>query len=142
MTIKEIIAYILSNFKNVNITEANGDLFFMYDQEKMMPFATIVTSDNDFDSVSQLNREGFFRLNIGIDKTLFVSTFDGIALKKGIGAYVDSGIDFTAENIVMPHPFYGAMYWLCIVNPAKDSLPGLKSYLDVAYALAVKRYKG
>jgi hypothetical protein len=141
MTIEEITAYILSNFKNVNITEANGDLFFMYDQEKMMPFATIVTSDNDFDSVSQLNREGFFRLNIGIDKTLFVSIFQGIKLKKGIGAYVDSGVDFTVENIVMPHPFYGAMYWLCIVNPGEGSLPGLKSYLDVAYGLAVKRYK-
>ncbi|WP_448634480.1 DUF6194 family protein [Pedobacter panaciterrae] len=141
MTIEEITAYILSNFKNVNVTEANGDLFFMYDQEKMMPFATIVTSDNDFDSVSKLNRQGFFRLNIGIDKALFINTFEGIALKKGIGAYVDSGIDFTAENIVMPHPFYGAMYWLCIVKPRKKSLPVLKNHLDVAYSLAVKRLK-
>lgn len=141
MTIEEMTAYILSSFKNVNVTEANGDLFFMYDQEKMMPFATIVTSDNDFDSVSQLNREGFFRLNIGIDKASFSTTFDGIALKKGIGAYVDSGIDFTAENVVMPHPIYGAMYWLCIVNPGKDKLPVLKKHLDIAYGLAVKRMK-
>lgn len=141
MTIEEITTYILSNFKEVNVTEANGDLFFLYDQEKMMPFATIVTSDNDFDSVSQLNREGFFRLNIGVDKASFVSTFEGIALKKGIGAYVDSGIDFTAENIVMPHPIYGAMYWLCIVNPRANSLPVLKSHLNIAYGLAVKRQK-
>ncbi|MNL62833.1 hypothetical protein D3C87_1868960 [compost metagenome] len=62
-------------------------------------------------------------------------------LKKGIGAYADSGIDFTAENIVMPHPVYGAMYWLCIVNPREDSLPALKRHLDVAYGLAVKRLK-
>lgn len=141
MTIEEITAYILSNFKNVNITEANGDLFFLYADEKMMPFATIVTSDNDFDHVSQLNREGFYRLNIGIDKISFTNTFEGLVLKKGIGAYVDSGIDFTAENVVMPHPIYGAMYWLCIVNPNKNNIPVLKNYLDIAYGLAVKRLK-
>lgn len=33
-----------------------------------------------------------------------------------MGAYLESGIDFTRENTVMPHPGYGNMHWLCIVK--------------------------
>lgn len=139
MSIEEITNEILSHFKDTNITEANGDLFFMYSEDKMMPLATIVTSDNDYDSVSRLNRTGFFRLNIGVDKATFTGIFPDMELRKGMGAYLGSGIDFTVENTVMPHPVYGAGYWLCIVNPDKNKMPELKSYLEVAYAIAVKR---
>lgn len=139
MTINQITKEILSCFKDVNVTDANGDLFFMYGEDKMMPFATVVTSDNEYDNESQLNREGFFRLNIGVDKATFIHIFDGIKLKKGIGAYRESGIDFTVENVIMPHPVYGAMYWLCIVNPNTSSLPVLMSYLEIAYDIAAKR---
>ena len=139
MTINQITKEILSRFKDVNVTEANGDLFFMYGEDKMMPFATVVTSDNEYDNASQLNREGFFRLNIGVDKATFMRTFEGVKLKKGIDAYQDSNIDFTVENVLMPHPVYGAMYWMCILNPAVSSFPALRSYLEIAYAIAAKR---
>ncbi|ACU04595.1 DUF6194 family protein [Pedobacter heparinus] len=139
MSIEEITAYISSSFEDVNVTEANNDLFFFYREEKMMPFATIVTSDNDFDNASQLNRKGFFRLNIGIDKTNFITEFNDIELKKGIGAYLNSGLDFSVENVLMPHPVYCAMYWVCIVNPHKENMLKLKPHLDVAYSIAVKR---
>lgn len=139
MTISEIIQIITSDYENVNLTEANGDFFFLYGEDKMMPFATVVTSDNDFDHLSQLNREGFFRLNIGVSKATFAATFEGLELKKGIGAYADAAFDFAATNLLMPHPLYGAMYWFCIVNPQKSSLPMLKSHLDEAYGIAKRR---
>ncbi|WP_316812152.1 DUF6194 family protein [Pedobacter heparinus] len=141
MTIDEITKEILSCFKDVSVTEANGDLFFMYDKDKMMPFATIVTSDNDYDHASQLSRAGFFRLNIGVDKATFIHTFEGMKLKKGLGSYQESDIDFTKENVIMPHPVYGAMYWMCMVNPGRNSFPILKPYLEVAYHIAAKRQK-
>ena len=49
MSIEEIKTYILQNFENVNVVESGGDLFFMYDKNDKHPFATIVTSDNEYD---------------------------------------------------------------------------------------------
>src|SRR5690606_34837807 len=115
---------------HVREIEANGDFFFMYRDEEKFPFATIVTSDNDFDSVSNLDRDGFYRLNIGIDKTTFQHLFGSLSARPGIGGYVDSGIDFREENKLFPHPFYGSMYWVSMVNPSESSYTELKGFLD------------
>ncbi len=132
---------IQNEFENVREVEAGGDYFFMYKDEEKFPFATIVTSDNDFDSLSNLNREGFYRLNIGIDKATFQHLFASIPAKPGIGGYVDSGINFTEVNTLFPHPFYGTMYWISIVNPTEQSYPQLKGYLEYAYAKARNSYE-
>lgn len=141
MQLKAIKNRIKTEFENVREVEANGDFFFMYKNEEKFPFATIVTSDNDFDSVSNLNRNGFYRLNIGIDKATFLHLFGAIPAKPGIGGYVGSGIDFTMEDTVFPHPFYGTMYWVSIVNPSESSYPQLKAFLDYAYAKARTSYE-
>lgn len=132
---------IQSEFENVREVEAGGDYFFIYKDDEKFPFATIVTSDNDFDSVSNLNREGFYRLNIGIDKSTFQQLFASVPFKPGIGGYVDSGIDFTEENRLFPHPFYGTMNWVSIVNPTEQSYQQLKGFLEYAYARAKNNYE-
>lgn len=133
MTIEEIKTYIFKNFENVNLVEANGDLFFMYDKNDKHPFATIVTADNEYDSTSNLNREGFFRLNIGLDKETFNSMFGGITDKKGFEAYLNLGIDFTKKDVILPHPTYGAMYWICVVNPSNKTFELLKKYMELSF---------
>lgn len=132
---------IITEFQNVREVEANGDFFYMYRDEEKFPFATIVTSDNDYDSVSNLNRTGFYRINIGIDKATFQHLFASIQSKPGIGGYVDSGIDFTEEDKLFPHPFYGTMYWVSVVNPSEGTYPQLKTFLDYAYAKAKTSYE-
>lgn len=141
MQLKAIRNRISTEFENVREVEANGDVFFMYKNEEKFPFATIVTGDNDFDSVSNLSREGFYRLNIGIDKATFQQLFASLPSKPGIGGYLDSGIDFTAEDTLFPHPFYGSMYWVSIVNPSETSYPRLKAFLDYAYGKAKTNYE-
>ncbi|WP_353720250.1 DUF6194 family protein [Dyadobacter sp. 676] len=141
MQLSEIRDRIKAGYENVREVEANGDYFFMYRDEEKFPFATIVTSDNDFDSVSNLSREGFYRINIGIDKATFHSLFGSVPAKPGIGGYVDSGIDFTKENQLFPHPFYGSMYWVSMVNPSESSYPQLKGFLDYAYEKAKRNYE-
>jgi len=133
MTIETIKNYILQNFEKVHVTEADGDLFFMYDQNEMMPFATIVTKDNDYDKVSNLNREGFFRINIGIDKDTFMPLFEGLTDKKGLESYMNVGIDFTKEDTIFPHPTYGSLYWISVVNPSEKTFETLKNYLKISY---------
>lgn len=133
MTIEEIKDYIFLNFKNIKLTKANEDLFFMHENSDKMPFATIVTQDNEYDNFSNLNREGFFRINIGLDRETFSSMFEGMTVKKGLEAYLDLGIDFTKEDIIQPHPTYGSLYWICVVNPSDKTFETLKHYLKISY---------
>lgn len=133
MTLEAIKTYLLQHFKQVHVTEVNGDLFFMYAQNDKQPFATIVTSDNDYDSVSNLSREGFFRLNIGLDKETFNARFGGMTDQKGFEAYLNLDIDFTQEDVLMPHPAYGAMHWACVVNPSEAHFDTLKDSIALSY---------
>lgn len=140
MELNQVRNRIITAFEQAREIENNGDFFFMYDLEEKFPFATIVTSDNDFDSVSNLSRDGFFRLNIGIEKTAFQELFASVPSKPGIGGYLHSEIDFTAVDTLFPHPFYGNMYWVSIVNPSEDSYPQLHDFLETAYRKARKAY--
>lgn len=139
MSIEEIKTHIFQHFEHVNIVEANGDLFFMCDNNDKFPFATIVTSDNEYDSTSNLNREGFFRLNVGLDSETFNSMFGGLTSEKGLEAYLNLGIDFTKEDTILPHPTYGSMYWVCVVNPSKETFESVKEYLALAYNKVAKK---
>ena len=65
--------YILTSFPDIGLTDANGDSYFFTDPEKMFPFVTLVTSDAH-DQVSDLNRPGVYRLNIGVGKQTFSAT--------------------------------------------------------------------
>jgi hypothetical protein len=106
----------------------------MHESNDKHPFATIITKDNEYDSTSNLNREGFYRLNVGLDKETFVSMFKGLTNEKGFEAYLNLGIDFTKEDTLLPHPTYGAMHWVCVVNPSKETFQKwLKKYLEVSY---------
>ena len=61
----ELIRYIVTTFEGVDVVEASGDSYFMYDPEHMFPFATLVTGARH-DQVSDLDRPGVFRLNSGV----------------------------------------------------------------------------
>src|SRR5262245_26780680 len=87
MTQEQIIAFVTGLPGTVAVTadEANGapevawgDSFFFYDPDgdtpanRRMPFATIVTKDYaGFDTESNLNRSGVFRLNVAIGRAAF-----------------------------------------------------------------------
>ena len=92
---------------------------------------TLVTSDL-YDQFSNLNRPSIFRLNIGIGKQTFRSLFDENS----------SSYDFTALDQVMPHPVYGRMYWVCVLNPGDEMFETkVQQLLAEAYDLAVSKYK-
>jgi len=114
-----------------------GDTFFIYDPDRNLegprrfPFATIVTNDyGDFDNASRLDRPGVFRLNVGVSKETFASLF-----REG-GEH-----DFTALDVVMPHPVYGSYHWVCVLNPNESTFEQLQPLLDEAYQIAVRRFE-
>ena len=112
-----------------------GDTFFIYDPQRNLegtgrfPFATIVIKDyGDFDNASNLDRPGVFRLNVGVPKKTFDSLFPG-----------EADHDFTALDVLMPHPVYGRNHWVCVLNPSDATFEKLKPLLAEAYDIAFRR---
>ncbi len=125
----EIAQYIIDTFPGVETAENLGYTFFFYGADRMLPFATLATADNDYDRVSRLDRPGVFRLNIGVGKQTFQSLF---------GAdHVDiSRYDYTALDRIMPHPDYAAQNFICVLNPTKATFERVRTFLGEAYELA------
>ena len=118
-----IVRSITEHFDRVDVVTASGGWFFSCDAEKHWPnFATLVTSD-EYDQTSDLDREGVFRLNMGVGR----ATFDRI------GAAADP--DITVFDRLFPHPVYGAQRWVSIVNPSAAT------FRDVVHPLLEEAYE-
>jgi hypothetical protein len=129
---KRITDYISNTFAGVETTTTLGYTFFFYGPDRMLPFATIATADNEGDRASNLDRPGVFRLNIGVSKATFQSLF-------GAGAVDVSAYDFTALDTIMPHPDYAPQSWICVLNPSAATFQKLQPWLSEAYERAVRR---
>lgn len=129
---KSITDYIMNTFAGVETITNLGYIFFFYGSERMLPFATLATEDNEGDRVSNLDRPGVFRLNIGVSKQTFQSLF-------GTGKVDVSTYDFTVLDTLMPHPDYAAQSYLCVLNPSDTTFQKLQPLLNEAYELAVRR---
>ncbi|MDB5338431.1 MAG: hypothetical protein JWN70_4050 [Planctomycetaceae bacterium] len=138
-----ITEYITGTLGRVDTVDANGDRFFFYDPgdglppDHMWPFATLVTSDFN-DTASNLNRPGVYRLNIGVSKQTFGSLFGSESNPADVGD--ESGYDFTVLDQLMPHPVYGKMYWVCVLNPGTATFESVQRLLAEAYGMAVARH--
>ena len=132
MTDAELIEYITGTFAHIVVASSDGNSFFFYSPDgkvpdKTFPFTTLVTRD-DYDAVSNLGRPGVWRLNIGVKKSKFDALFQEGAEH-----------DFTAQDIIMPHPVYGNMAWICVLNPGPITWPTVQEFLAEAYQTAVKK---
>jgi Family of unknown function (DUF6194) len=135
-----IIEYITGTFEGIDTFTQTGTTFFFYDPDHMFPFATLVTND-DHDTYSDLNRPSVFRLNIGISKQTFRSLFGTQRPPSDAGDAIESGYDFTALDQLMPHPVYGRMYWVCVLNPSDATFEEVvRPLLAEAYDRDVSKY--
>lgn len=129
---KSIADYIMNTFAGVESTTALGYTLFFYGPDRKLPFATIATADNEGDHVSNLDRPGVFRLNLGVSRQTFQSLF-------GTGKVAIDAYDFTALDTIMPHPDYAPQSWICVLNPGATTFQKLRPLLTEAYELAVRR---
>lgn len=128
----EIARYILDTFPGVESTTNFGYTFFFYGSERMLPFATIASSGNKYEAVSNLDRPDVFRLNIGVSRQTFQSLF-------GPDRVDVSTFDYTALDRIMPHPDYAAQNFICVLNPTKTTFERVRAFLAEAYELARAR---
>ncbi len=115
----------------VSVHDSTPDLFFVRGDAQNFPFATIVTHDDPYDNRSWLDREGVFRLNFATDKPTFARLFPRLLSRKELEA---ATIDYSASDVLFPHPLYGRMRWVSVVAPDL-SWPQCQDLLVAAHQL-------
>jgi hypothetical protein len=152
MTEDDVIAFVtgLPEVRAVTASEANGapevswgDTFFFHAPEGAepgrMPFATIVTKDYaGFDTASDLDRPGVFRVNIGVGRAAFEELlgYPPAAHDAHAGRF-----DYTALDRLIPHPVYAVQAWVAILNPGETTAALTRSLLGDAHARAARRHR-
>ena len=71
----------------------------------------------------------------------FLAVFGKAVGRPNADGVIESGYDYTALDQVMPHPVYGNMYWLCVLNPSLATFEQVKPLLAEAYASAARNEK-
>jgi len=129
-----VIEYISQTFPEVESTVAYGYTMFFYRSDRIVSFATIISSDYDYDHVSNLARPGVYRLNIGVSRQTFESLFG--STKVDVNNY-----DFTALDVIMPHPDYAGQHYICVLSPSDETFETkIRPLLAEAYELAARKF--
>lgn len=131
MTQQEVETLVAS-LEDVEREEAFGYTFFFVGDDHRLPFVTLANSDHDFDRVSNLDRDGVFRINIGVSR----ETFDAMVADRGRG-----DVDYSVLDVFLPHPDYAAQNWLCILSPTGDNVVRTRRLIAEAHDIAAARYR-
>lgn len=113
-----------------------GDHFFYYAPDgevpqNTQPFTTIVTKDYPDDAASRLG-EGRWRVNIHVGRDAF-QELTGFSPKDA------AAVDYAATDVILPHPVYGALGWVCVVNPGDKTAATVLDLVRRAYDDARRR---
>lgn len=136
----EIQNYILEHFDEIYRVDAWGEKSFFLNPGQRLKrgtyFATIKEKDGEHDRSSKLDREGIFRLNIGLNKTAFLSLFSHVPSRPPKGGVIEGNYDFEKVDLILPHPVYGWMGWVSVLNPSVSTFFSCKELLQDAYQKA------
>ena len=129
MTTDNILSYCLSNLEDVVLMESWGERGIFYNPGNRLKrgvyVLTIKEKDGANDKASRLNRDGVYRINIGLRKETFLDRFGSIPKRPAAGKTVAMNIDFTALDCILPHPVYAWMGWVCVLNPSDETFEEL-----------------
>ena len=144
ISIEEVIAYSLETFPSLVEDWNWGERSLFYNPDHRLPkgtyFLTFKERDGANDWASRI-RPGDYRLNVGISEATFTDRFVAVPARPAAGGVVQTGHDFTGRDRILPHPVYGWMCWIAIVNPTHETFEDLKPLLSGAYERAVERYR-
>jgi hypothetical protein len=141
---KNIVEKITNEFSGVVPKSSWGETSLFYNPGKLLPngvyFCTIKEKNGDNDKASNLDREGLYRLSIGVSKESYESLFGTRPKRPSKGGIIDTEHDFTECNILIPHPIYGWMSWVQILNPTETVFSELLPLIKGAHSSAVLKF--
>lgn len=125
----EVEAFVAA-LENVQREDNFGYAFFFVGDDHRLSFLTIANTDNEYDNVSNLNRDGVFRINMGVSK----ETFKSLVGDPGVEA-----VDYSALDVFLPHPEYARQHYICILNPTGENVEKTKKLIIEAHSIAAAR---
>jgi len=142
---EEIINNIINKYHGLVVRQNWGETGIFYNPENKLKkgiyLLTFKEKDGANDKSSNLNRDNTFRLNLGISNETFINLFGKIPSRPSAGNIINMGYDFSVINEIIPHPVYGWMNWVCVINPTNRTFEKLVSLIDEGYKLALKKYE-
>ncbi len=140
MTPDDIYNRITERFADVHPKASWGETSFFVNPGLRLPsgayFATLKQQDGEHDRASELWRDGVCRFNFGPPKSAFVELFGVPPARPSKGGIIEGPWNFAAIDVLMPHPVYGWMGWVCVLNPGEKTFLQIETLLDSAYGKA------
>lgn len=141
---KNIVEKVVAEFDGVIAKASWGETALFYNPGQLLPngvyFCTIKEKNGENDKASNLDREGVYRLSIGVSKERYESIFGTRPKRPSKGGIINTGHDFSALNILTPHPVYGWMSWVQILSPSKAKFNEMVHLISEAHANAVIKF--
>lgn len=142
---EEIVTRLATRLSGVIPKSSWGETALFYNPNATLPngvyFCTIKEHDGEKDRASNLNRDGVFRLAIGLPSPTYVRLFGAKPPRPAKGGVVRSGHDFTELNRLMPHPIYAWMGWVQILSPTRATFEELQPLLEEAHRAARTKFE-
>jgi hypothetical protein len=144
LDVKDIDSWVLTTFDGLAPQSSWGERSYFYNpggrSARGTYFLTIKEKDGANDRSSNMDRPGIWRLNFGLPRLDFIRLFGTLPTRPGKGQAIHGPWDFTALDLLTPHPVYGWMGWVSILNPSPESFDGLKPLIEAAYGKARENF--
>lgn len=144
VSIDDIIDYTTSRFEGVVENTNWGERGLFYNPENKLSkgiyILTFKEKDGPNDRASNVNRADVYRLNLGISKNTFRQIFGEIPRRPLAGQVADTGHNFSELDRIMPHPVYGWMSWIAVLNPSDKTFEQLEPLISEGVELAKVKY--
>ncbi len=131
---------LLTRYDDTVSVETWGETAIFINPGRVLPkgvyFATLKDHDGANDRASGLDRPAVFRLSFGVPCSEYVARFGPRPPRPGKGGVVEGDWDFKDFEKLQPHPVYGWMGWVAILNPSRSSLDRLVPLLDASHLKA------
>lgn len=142
---EQILEYCLEHFEGTIMAESWGEKGVFYNPgyrlKRGVYVLTVKEKDGENDTGSNLNRAGIYRVNFGLRKDTFKVLFGALPVRPAAGGIVDMNYDFTALDRLLPHPVYGWMWWVSILNPSEQSFEQIKPLIQESYEYSMTKFQ-
>ena len=142
----KILRYCLAHLDGTVLVNSWGERCVFYNPDGKLKrgvyVLTVKERDGGNDKSSRLDREGIYRVNLGLRRSTFSQLFGSLPKRPAKGGVIDMEYDFSAVNTLLPHPVYGWMGWICALNPDENRFEELKPLVWEAYEYAKEKYAG
>ncbi len=140
MALQEVVDAVVARYPGVVPAASWGETSLFVNPGGQLPrgvyFCTLKDHDGAHDRASQLDRDGVYRLALGLPPAAYLQRFGARPARPSKGGVVATGHDFTQLNVLMPHPVYAWMGWVQLLSPSREAFDALLPLLDAAHAAA------